>query len=268
MLRQIFSLLKKDLLIEASYKLAFFFNIFSVLTSVLTYFFIDKLFGARITGPLEPFGINYFSYVLLSMAFFSYIGVGIGSFSARIRHEQLQGTLEALLLSPVKISTLLFSMSLWNLIFATFNVCVYIGLGIFLFKIDFSQINILSTVTILILTVVSFSCLGIFSASFILVFKRGNPVGWVINNLEGLLGGVYFPVAVMPAELQFIAQFLPITYAIRGIELAVYQGYSLGQLKNECLFLFMFSIILIPLSLSSFKYALKKARRQGSLTQY
>ena len=268
MIRQLFALLKKDFLIEASYKLAFFFNIFSVLTSVLTYYFIDKLFGARMTEHLAPFGVNYFSYVLLSMAFFSYIGVGVGSFSARIRHEQLQGTLETLLLSPAKISTLLFSMSLWNLIFATFNVLVYIGLGIFLFKIDFSQINALSAIIILILTVISFSCLGIFSASFILVFKRGNPVGWVINNLEGLLGGVYFPIAVMPAGLQFFARFLPITYAIRAMELAVYQGYSLGQLKSECLFLLLFSVILVPLSLSSFKFALAKARRQGSLAQY
>jgi len=268
MLRKIIALLKKNFLIETSYKLSFLFNILSVFATILTYFFINKLFGHKISSHLETFGVNYFSYVLLSMAFFSYIGVGIGSFSARIRSEQMQGTLESLLLTPTKIGVLLMSMALWNLIFATLDVFIYIGLGIFLFKINFSAINIASTIVILILTIISFSSLGIISASFILIFKRGNPVGWIINTLEGLLGGVYFPVTVMPLPLQLIAKCFPITHAIRAMQLAVYKGYSIFQIKNELLFLIFFSLALIPFSLYSFKFALRRAREQGSLLQY
>ena len=268
MFKKILALIKKDFLVEVSYKLSFLFNIFGVVTSLLIYFFIDKLFGYRITGHLEEFGVNYFSYVLLSMAFFSYIGVGVGSFSSRIRREQLQGTLESLFLTPTKTYVILLSMGLWNLIFATLNVFIYIGVGFFLFKIDFSNVNIISTIVILILTIISFSSLGIISAGFIMIFKRGNPISWVVNTLEGLLGGVYFPISVMPNFLQFLAKFLPITYAIRAMQLAVYQGYSLGQLKNEWIFLLLFSLVLFPLSFSLFNHALKKARRQGSLIQY
>jgi ABC-2 type transport system permease protein len=268
MLKRTLAFLKKDFLIESSYKLSFLLNIFAVFTSVLGYFFIDKLFGHRMVRQLQEFGVNYFSYVLLSMAFFSYIGVGLGSFSSRIRSEQMQGTLEAVLLTPTKISTILIALAIWNLCFATLDMSIYILLGIFLFKINFANINWLSTLVILFLTITSFSGLGILSASFIIVFKRGNPVGWIINSLEGLIGGVYFPVSVMPFWLQFLARFFPITYAIRAIELAVYRGFSLVQLSKEIGFLVLFSCLLLPLSLASFKYALKKARRQGSLLQY
>lgn len=268
MLKRTLAFLKKDFLIESSYKLSFLLNIFAVLVSILTYFFIDKLFGHRVVGHLEEFGVNYFSYVLLSMAFFSYIGVGLGSFSSRIRSEQIQGTLEALLLTPTTISTILLSLTLWNLCFATLNVVIYILAGIFLFNINFTNVNLLSTLVILILTITSFSGLGILSASFIMVFKRGNPVGWVINSLQGLIGGVYFPITVMPVWLQFLARFFPITYAIRAIELAVYRGFGLSQLGEEIGFLLLFSCLLLPLSFASFKYALKKARQQGSLLQY
>jgi len=72
----------------------------------------------------------------------------------------------------------------------------------------------------------------------------------------------------MPVWLQVIARFLPITYAIRAIELSVYKGYALSQLSKEIGFLFLFSCLLLPLSFASFKYALKKARHQGSLVQY
>lgn len=268
MSRRVSAFLKKDFLIESSYKLAFLCNILAVLFSVLAYFFIDKLFGYKIVAELEEFGVNYFSYVLLGMAFFSYVGSGLGSFSRQIHNEQMQGTLEAVLLTPIKVSTLLFSMVLWNLIFATLETAIYIILGKFFFKINFTNVNLVSALVILILTIASFSALGILSASFVMVFKRSNPFGWILNSVGGLIGGVYFPIAVLPQWLQFLAQFLPITYAIRAMELAVYRGASLVSLKKEVGFLLFFSVILLPLCVSYFKYALNKARRQGSLSFY
>ncbi|MCM8780519.1 MAG: ABC transporter permease [Candidatus Omnitrophica bacterium] len=268
MLRKSVAFLKKDFLLESSYRISFLFNMFGVLMSVLGYFFIDKLFGQRIVGHLQEFGVSYFSYVLLGMAFFNYIGVGLGSFSARIRAEQYMGTLEAILMTPTSGSVVLFSMALWNLFMATMDMVVYIILGASLFKIDFSHINIFSTVVTSILTLVCFSSLGIISASFIMVFKQGNPVGWVINQMEGLLGGVYFPITVLPSWLQIVAKFFPITYSIRAIQLAVYRGYSVIQLIKEIIFLSCFCILLLPLSLIFFRYALKKVKKQGSLAQY
>ncbi len=268
MFRKIVAFLKKDFLIELSYKLSFLYNIFGIVSSVLVYFFIDKLFGNAIAGDLKVFGVNYFSYVLLSMALFSYIGVGISSFSSEIRQEQLQGTLEALFLTPTKPAVILLGMALWNFIFATLDALIYFLIGVFLFKIDFTHINLFSAAVVLFFTIISFSSLGILSASFILIFKRGDPVYWLLNNAEGLLGGVYFPITVMPSLLQFFAKFLPITYAIRGMQLAVYRGYRLSELKTELSFLILISLILAPASYIIFNKALKKIRKQGSLTQY
>lgn len=268
MLRKISAFIKKEFLQQASYHLSFFSTIFSALTSLAIYYFIDALFGHRITGDLSEFGVNYFSYVLLGIIFFSYTGIGISSFSGSIRAEQLQGTLESLLLTPTKTSVILLSMAVWNLLFASTDALIYMGLGIFLFKVDLSNINFISAAVISLLTIVSFSGVGILSASFVLFFKRGDPAGWFMNNAEGLLGGVYYPVTVMPAFLQFLAKLIPVTYAVHGIQLAVYKGYSLAQLKAECGFLLLFCLLLVPISFLSFAYALKKARQQGSLAQY
>ncbi|MCX5680012.1 MAG: hypothetical protein NTZ95_05075 [Candidatus Omnitrophica bacterium] len=113
--------------------ISFLFNIFGILVSVLVYFFINKLFGSRMVPYLEEFGIDYFSYGLLSMAFFGYVGVGLGSFSERIRAEQAQVTLEAVLLTPTRLSTILFSLALWNLVLATADLIIYACLAVFLF---------------------------------------------------------------------------------------------------------------------------------------
>lgn len=268
MLRKALAFLKKDFLMESSYSLSFLFSFFGILVSILSYFFIDKLFGGRIVPHLEEFGINYFSYVLLSMAFFGYVGIGLGSFSERISSEQVQGTLEAVLLTPTGIPTILFSMALWNLVLATVDMLIYVLFAVFLFKISFANINILSALVIFTLTIISFSSLGILSACFIMVLKRGNPFGWIVASVEGLIGGVYFPITVLPGWLQFLAKLFPITYSIRAIELAVYKGYSVTQLSKEIGFLLLFSAVLLPASLAAFKYSLKKARKDGTLAQY
>lgn len=268
MFRKSLAFIKKEFLQEKSYRLAFLMNIFTTGVTLLTYFFIDKLFGNRITPYLEEFGVNYFSYVLLSMAFFNFIGTGIGSFSYQIRNEQLQGTMESLLVTPTDIYVIILGMGLWNFIFAAIDAFIYIVMGRFLFGVDFSNINILSSLVVLILTVISFSSLGIISASFIMVFKRGNPVAWLLNTLEGLVGGVFFPVSVMPPFLQYIAGLFPVTYAVKAMELSVYKGFSLSQIKKECGILLIFCVFLIPLAKFSFRYALNVARKQGSLTQY
>ena len=268
MLKKPFAFLKKDFLAESSYSLAFLFNFAGILTSILGYFFINKMFGSQIVPHLEEFGVNYFSYVLLSMAFFGYIGVGLGAFSERIRAEQVQGTLESVLLSPTGIPTILFSLALWNLVLATLDMAAYILFAVFLFKIDFTGINILSAFVVFLLTVISFSSLGILSACFIMVFKRGNPFSWLVASLEGLIGGVYFPITVLPGWMQSLSQFFPITYAVRAIELAVYKGYGVAQLSKEICFLLAFSALLLPMSLAAFRYSIKKARRDGTLSQY
>jgi len=267
-IRKILAFLKKDFLTEISYKLSFLLNIFSVSVSILTFFFIDKLFGHKMAPYLAPYGINYFAYVLIAIAFFSYVGTGLGSLSSRIRQEQMMGTLEAILVSPTKIPTFIIALSLWNFIIASIDVCVYLILGALVFKVNFGNINILSSLVILILTVLTFNSLGVIAASFIIVFKRGNPVTWLMDSAFGLLGGVYFPVAVLPNWLRSISSLLPVTYAIKAMQLAVYKGYSLSQLSSDLIILLFFTFMLLPLSMLSFKFALRKAKRQGNLLYY
>lgn len=268
MLRKILAFLRKDFLTESSYRLTFYLNFFGIFLNILSYFFINRLFGGEIAPHLRPFGVDYFSYVLLSTAFFGYIGVGVGSFADRIGTEQSQGTMEAVLATPTRVSTMLVSLVMWNMILATIDMVVYILLAIFVFKISFAGINVLSSIVILVLTMLSFSGLGILSAGFVMIFKRGNPMGWLISSLEGLVGGIYFPVAVMPAWLQSLSKLFPITYAIRSIQLSVYRGYSLYQLKDDVIMLTFFCIVLLPVGIFSFRMALDKARREGSLAQY
>jgi ABC-2 type transport system permease protein len=265
---KIVAFIKKSFLVHWSYRLAIFLGILSFFGTLLTFYFIDRLFGFQIVSHLEPYGVNYFSYALVGIAFSGLIGTSLGKVTAQLNQEQTMGTLEALLVAPTHIETLISAMITWDLIYAFIEFAVYIVAGIFLFHIDFSNINVLSVLVITLLSIISFNSLSIIAAGFIIVFKKGDPISWLINIGFELLGGVYFPVTVLPEWLQFISHLFPITYSIRSVELAIYQGATLKDLSSDIFALIIFSILLLPAGILILRYALHRAKHDGSLIQY
>ena len=264
--RKVWAYIKKEILIELSYKFAFMFSVFGIFTTIATYFFIDRLFGRQVTPELAPFGTPYFAYVLVGNAFFAYVGTAIGGMSGRIGQEQTRGTLEILFGTPTRLWVLIVAMAVWNSVYASIQVVIYFFVGGVGFGVDFSRINWASLACILGLVVVAFNSLGLIEAALMLVFKRGAVAAWALNGVWALLGGVFFPVTILPAWLQRVSEWIPITHAVRGLQLAIYRGAPVAQLTKELTMLALFSAVLVPLGLLTWRWALRRARTDGSLS--
>lgn len=259
--------IKRGYLLQMSYKFDFFLRMFFMLFNILTYYFIAKMMGDAAAKYLEPYGGDYFSFVLIGMAFSGYLMISLRSFSESVRDEQMMGTLEAMMVTPTSTSSIIALSSLWSFIFASFRVFLYLVIGIFL-GVDMTHANVLGALIILILTIICFSSIGILSASFIMVFKRGDPINMLLMGSSELFGGVLFPIEVFPGWLQNISHILPITYSVSGMRHAILQGYTFGSLAPDILILALFSIILLPLSLFVFERSVLKVKAEGGLVQY
>ena len=266
--RVIAAFIRRDYSEEISYRFSFFFQFFSIFVSVLAFYFIANLIGPAALPYLSDYRGDYFGFVLIGLALSGYFGTGLSSFTSSLRQAQTTGTLEAMLTTPTSLSTIIFASSLWNYLMTTFRALIYLGIGGFLLGVDLSKANILTTLILLTLTVISFSSLGVIAASFIMVIKRGEPVTWIFNSVAGLLGGVYYPIAILPAWLQFFAWLIPVTYALEGLRQALLNGATILDLGTQTLALVIFSAVLLPISLVGFNIAVRRARRDGSLTHY
>jgi ABC-2 type transport system permease protein len=267
-LYKVIAFIKKELLVQSSYWSAFLFSWLGILVTVSTFYFISKLLNAGNVIYLKEYGSGYFPYVLVGVAFSGYFSTAIHTFANNIRNEQVTGTLEAILVTPTRLSTIIISLSLWDFIFTSINAIVYLFFGALFFKVNFTQINIASALLILILTVVSLSSIGVISASFIMVFKKGDPISWLVTISSGFFSGVFFPVDVLPKYLRVFSYFIPLTYSLKGLRHAILQGYTIRMLMPDIAALFIFCIILVPLSTKIFGYALRCAKVSGSLTYY
>ena len=260
--------LKKDLINELSYPVSFLLQMLSIFFAVGVFYFISQMLGSTVSNLLAPYGGEYFPFVLIGIAFSSYFGVGLSSFANNLRQAQTTGTLEAMLTTPTSISAIIWASSLWDYLLTTLKVIVYLAIGGLWLHVNFNQGNIVAALVILVLTLLSFSSIGIIAASFVMVLKRGDPIAWFLNTLSGLLGGVYYPLEVMPGWMRWLAGWLPITYALQSMRLALLQGASTMSLLPQMLTLAAFGLVLFPMSLIAFRYAVRRAKLEGSLSHY
>lgn len=263
-----FAFLKRDFAMEASYKLSIIGWSIGIFFAILSFYFISRLMGVAAQPFLVEYGGDYFSFVLIGIAFTGYLGTALGAFSMAIRQAQVFGTLESMLATPTRFSAILFASSAWVFILTTLDVITYLLFGVFVFGVNLGKADIPAAAVILLLTIACFSAIGVISACFTLLFKRGDFFASIFSSASALLSGTLYPITILPAWLQMFSYFLPLTYALHGIRLALLQGYSLGALAWDVAALALFAAILLPLSIAALRFTLRKAKMDGSLTGY
>lgn len=268
LINKVFAFVKRDFQNEISYKLSFLLQVFGIFINVSVFFFLSKLLGAAQIPQLSQYGGNYFAFVLIGIAFNYYLNVALYSITQSIREGQMTGTLEALLVTQTEIPTIIISSSVYSFLFATLRVIIFLIIGVLIYGLDLTRANYLGALIILIISIISFSSFGILSASFVMVLKRGDPVAGIFNGISWLLGGVYYPIAILPVWLRAFSYFIPVTYSLEGMRLALLKGASCYQLLPNILSLLAFTAVLMPISIYAFQFAIRLAKRDGSLTHY
>jgi ABC-2 type transport system permease protein len=272
-LHKAMAFIKRDFLIEISYRSSFVFQFGGVFVSVGIWYFLSGMIRGLAPGIQTVAGGDYFAFVLVGIAFYTYLSVALTSFASRVRNEQLTGTFEAMLATPTRTPLVILASSLWDFVFTSFRVVIYLGVGVIIAQAAGRPIHIhlsglIPFAIILFLTILTFCGLGIIVASVVIYMKRGEPINALITSASALLGGVFYPVESLPSWLVSASAFLPITYALRGIRRALLTGASTSELLGEIQVLAIFVVVLVPLGLTIFRWSLKAARRDGTLVHY
>lgn len=264
-LGKLWAFLKRDFQSEVSYRVAFLFQLAGMFFSVTVFHFVSKVMNPAAPGFN---GIDPFPWILVGLAFQYYFSAALFSFSAKIRNEQVLGTLEAMLVSPTPTSLVIFSSAAWDFAWGGMRVVFYLLIATVVFgvQLHFTSLPALALGTLL--TLLSSAGLGILSASFVLYFKRGDPVNFFLSALTTLFGSAFFPVEQLPERYRFISSYIPITWSLRIVRGSLLQGRSLAELRGDLAHLAVLTLVLVPLGLVCSRFAIRRAKREGSLVQY
>jgi ABC-2 type transport system permease protein len=260
--------IRRDFRIESSYKFNFALKALDSMMILFFFYFLSKLVEKGEAGSLGRYGGNYLAFVVIGLAFARYFQLTLRMFSDSIRMAQVTGCLEAMLSSQTDSLTIVLMSSLYGLISGAVQLLLILLVGGVVMGVDFSQMNILATVVVFGLSIVTFVAFGVLSAAAILWLKKGDPLTWILGGMGSMLGGAFFPVDVLPVWLQKLSIVIPITYSLDALRLTMLQGCGLGKVMNPVLVLSLMALVLLPLSLAVFAAMVRKGRKEGSLMQY
>jgi len=260
--------IKRDFIIETSYKLNFILTFLNSSFPVISFFFVSKLVQPGTMNFLDKYNGGYFSFVLIGIAFTRFFQLAVDTFSDNIKRAQMAGCLEAILSSQTKSEIVVLFSSFYSFISAGVQLIFIFTIGTAFLGFSFGSINILSTIIVLFPALIIFISIGILSASGTIIFKQGEPIGWLFGALSAVISGAVFPISVMPHWLQLVSKIFPTTYVLEALRLSVLANASVSSIGSKVWVLLCIAAVLFPLSLRVFKWAVEKGKKDGTLIQY
>lgn len=265
-LRDIWLFFWRDLSIARTYRTVFVFEAIEALFGAALFYYVARFVDTPELQRSLPQGGSYFAFSLVGFVFLDYLNVALDSFDRSLEEARDSGTLEHLLVTQTSLPVFVAGSAIYPFVATTLRIVVYVAWAAALFHFPLGAANWPAVLVVLVISLLAFAGLGILSASYLLIFKRGNPAKWFFLGISSVAGGMLFPVSILPNWLQWVARLNPVTYALESMRATLLGGESVSAIWRPLLILLLFAALLLPLSMSIFAWSLRRTKITGTLT--
>ncbi|EFD92396.1 MAG: ABC-type multidrug transport system, permease component (ABC-2 family) [Candidatus Parvarchaeum acidophilus ARMAN-5] len=176
---------------------------------------------------------------------------GLTALGSALSREKEEGTITAVMLSPIRTGSFLSGKMLSQLVRSLIQAGVVIILVILLFHMSFRG-NILLTALILILGIFGFLGLGL----LVTALTKDQETSQLLLNLVFFpmlfLSGVLYPLQELPKFIADIARFLPLTYGVSAFRQVIVFNASISAVWPSLLILFLFGAVSLSIAVPVF----------------
>lgn len=177
--------------------------------------------------------------------------------SISIVREKETGTMEVLLVSPIRPIFIILAKAVPYLVLSCVNLATILLLSVYVLHMPVEgSLWTLSFLSLLLIAVA-------LSLGLLISCVVQNQVAAMIVSGMGLmmpvmlLSGMIFPIESMPAVLQWISNIIPARWYIQAVKKVMIEGLGMAAVWHEALILSGMAALLIGLSLKKFKERLE-----------
>ncbi len=181
--------------------------------------------------------------------------------------ERIRGTLTGLFLAPAPRTSWLTGFALAGAFETGLAAVATLIFGHFVFGVAFDP-NWPAVILGVFLFLVALWGLGFVFSAIGLALRRSNDVSNLVSPVMLLLGGVYYPISVLPLWLRLPAEALPFSYGVRALVGAGLHDRSVTALGPQLVPLAIFAIILPLIGVAAFGWVERLARSKGQVELY
>ncbi|HZC66085.1 MAG TPA: ABC transporter permease, partial [Candidatus Dormibacteraeota bacterium] len=184
--REIWLFFWRDLLIASTYRTVFLLELVEALFGAAMFYYVARFVDSPQLERLVPEAGGYFAFSLVGFMFLDYLNIALDTFDRSLQEARDTGTLEHLLVTQTSLPVLVGGSAIYPFLATTIRVAVYIAWAVLLFGFPLHSANWPGVLAMLVATLLAFCGLGIFSASYVLLFKRGNPAKWFLLGISSV----------------------------------------------------------------------------------
>lgn len=181
--------------------------------------------------------------------------------------ERVKGTLIGLFLAPCPRLSWLTGFALVGVVETAVGAAVVLAFGYAALGVRFAP-NWPALALTLALFLAALWGIGMTFSAIGLYIKKANPFSNLVSPFLILLGGVYYPVSLLPGPLRLIARCLPIGYGMEAFAAAALHNASVGALRAQLLPLAGFAVALPVAGALAFGWIERAVRVRGELDLY
>ena len=173
--------------------------------------------------------------------------------SVSIVREKERGTMEVLLVSPVKPFLVIIAKTIPYFVISAVNLATTILLAIYLLQVPVSG-SMLWVVMISLLYIMVSLSLGILVSTLVSTQEEAILISAMVFLLPTLLlSAMLFPIESMPVALQYFSNVIPARWYIDAMKALMIQGVSVKYCLDIVLILFGFLIAITSFSVYKYK---------------
>ncbi|MGC8963529.1 MAG: ABC transporter permease [Candidatus Bipolaricaulaceae bacterium] len=204
---------------------------------------------------------QYVSYVLLGALYWNFVE-GAWSVAYSLHSAMRSGVLESIFVTKLSHLGMILAWSGARLLGTTMHsalaIALLIGLAGWPGGVVIGQIAL----------VLALSLLGSYGLSFILFgltlrFRDADSLLYTVSNIAPLLGGVFFPIYILPSFMRPFSLAFPFTYGLDALRALWLRGRSILPLPDQLALLGALAVAYLVLGWWSMKHFELLSRRHG-----
>jgi ABC-2 type transport system permease protein len=172
--------------------------------------------------------------------------------AAAIVRERERGTIEQLIITPIRSWELIVGKVTPYAGLAFFNVLEVLIIGMVVFKVPMvGDIGLLMAEAMLFLITVL--GIGLLISTIAKTQQEAQMLGMLIQLPSLFLAGIFFPIAAMPPFLQFLSYFIPLRYFNEIVRAIMLKGAGPYSVQGPTVALIIFAIVVMGAAMLRFR---------------
>ncbi len=257
------AVMRRDLTVYLTYRTRLVSQALTAIFSLTLFYYVSRL--VHVSGFASP--ASYFGFVVVGIALVSVL-YSCFSVAEIVRQELVAGTFDRLLLSPFGAIRSVVAMTLFPLLYSFVIAALTLGVGWAVFGLELHWATVPLSIPAMALALLAFMPFGLLFAALTVATKQGNVgTSWVIA-LISIVGGLYFPITLLPEWAQTAAKLQPFTPATELLRHLLVDSPQATPAAVAIAKIAGFAVVLLPLSTYALYRAIRLGQRRGTIIEY